>query len=561
MKKLCGKHYRFIAGAVLLILLFMNLFYWGSQKEGFFCDELYSYHFTNQVKYPYIIEEYGEKTWMRDWHPSEFFQDYLTLTEEERFDLPGVWRVAGTDVHPPLYYLFLEMSSSVFATIFPGIFTKWSGILVNMVFFLLTMFFLWKLARELTGSDFWSALVCALYGFSAGAVSMVVFIRMYVQFTCFAVLFTWLNTLFWKALWKNGEKENRWLYPILAIASMAGALTQYYFLIYAFMICIVIWGYALLKQKYSFVVKYACSMAASLVGSYLIWPDILEDILSGLRGEEALVNLKDETRGILENFSELWNIMNGELFGKGIYLLLAFAAALLFCRVLSIWWRPEKDIAEDGSIHIRFQRRNPQKKLEFRLVLQDVILVQIFIAVMVYLVCLAKIAPYLEDRYISCVFPMIVLLVAALLRKLVSGMPEDIAKTAAAALIACTLASYLLPGVNYLYPGTEKKLETAGMYSDLPAFYITYGTSYRACGDSVYFALAKCTYPLYGNELRSIPEALARLDEGEITRCLFYVDLLYEDRDPIVQEIDSLFPKSGIRWLFDTEHSAVYIVE
>lgn len=560
MKKLCCKKYQIIVGTVFLCLLCMNLFFWGSRKEGFFCDELYSYHFTHQVENPYMVEEQDGKTWLNNWHSSAFFQDYLTLTKEESFDVSGVWNTVQADVHPPLFYLFLEVSSSVFSAVFPGIFTKWSGILVNIAFFLLTIFFLWKLSRELTEYYFWAAMTCVLYGFSAGAASMVVFIRMYTIFTCFAVLFTYLNVRLWKVLWSKTEKEKKWLYPALSITAVAGILTQYYFLIYAFLICVVIWGCSLLKRKYIFMTKYTCAMAISLAGSVLIWPDMLDDIFFGYRGEEAFTNLA-EGGGLTEALRKLLSIINGELFGKGAVLLLAFFVALLLVRFLSVWWCLETDIAEDGSVHMLFWKRNPRKKLEIRLLLQDIVWVHILFAVSLYIIFMAQIAPYKEDRYIFPVFPMIVLLVVYFVKRLISGMPKNIQTIGITFLFLCMLAGYFSPGVNYLYRGTEDKLETASTYSNLPAFYVTLGSSYRACGDSVYFSMARCTYPISGETLEKIPEALAGLGDTDNTRCLFYIDSFYENREQIVQEIAQMFPAKEMLFLFDTEYSSVYIVE
>lgn len=558
MKNLGRKQYLIIAGVFLFFLLSLNLLFWGSRKEGYFCDELYSYHFTHQVQHPYMVEEKDGITWLNNWHSSEFFQDYLTLTEEETFDVSGVWQAVEADVHPPLFYLLLELSSSVFSTVFPGIFTKWSGILVNIVFFLFTILFLWKLARELTDSDFWSFAVCVLYGFSAGAASMVVFIRMYTVFTCFAVLFMYLNVLLWKGLW--GEKERNWLYLALSITTIAGILIQYYFLIYAFPVCVVIWGYALLKRNYRFAGKYTCTMAAGLVGSCLIWPDILNDIFSGYRGEEAFANLTAGNR-LSETLSELWKIINGELFGNGFLLLFVFAVVLLLGHFLSIWWCLEKYTAEDKSIHILFRPRNPRKKPELRFTMQDFVWAHILFAAFFYVIFMAKIAPYREDRYIFPVFPLFVLLVVTLIKKLVSGMPRHITNIAVAVMVVCMLAGLFSPGVNYLYRGTEDKLERVSMHSDLPVIYITSGSSYRACGDSVYLSMAKYTYPVLSKELDRLPEALAGFSDADIARCLFYIDLYYEDRTSIEQEMRHLFPAGTIQWLFDTEYSAVYIVE
>ena len=558
MKKLCSKEGRIILGVLLFFLLSANLLYWGSKKEGFFCDELYSYHFTHQLQNPYITEEREtEGTWLNNWHSSDYFQDYLTLTEEEKFNLSGVWETIKEDVHPPFFYLLMNLSSSVFSTAFPGIFTKWSGIFVNIFFFLLTILFLWKLAKELTTSDFWAAAVCILYGFSAGAVSTVVFIRMYTIFTCLVVLFTYLNVLLWKAVWTKDGKESGLLYPLLSVTALLGLLNQYYFLIYAFFICVVIWVYSLVRHKFLFAVKYASAMAVGIAGSCLIWPEILDDIFSGYRGEEAFENL---TAGgdWLYGLPELGTIIAGELFGKSVLLLLVIAIGLLLCRFLSRWWRVETHTTEDGNTRFLFEKRMPVKKMELQFTMRDLIFVQILIAVFFYIVLISKIAPYKEDRYIFPVFPMIVLLVVVLCQKLVSGMTKGITTAACAVLFVCMLLGYLSPGVNYLYRGTEDKLQTVSMHSDLPIVYVTTGSSYRACGESVYFSKVKCTYPVKEGQLDSIPDALVGVDSSSY---LFFIDLNYESHDAIAKEIGSSISGGQMRWLFDTEYSAVYIME
>ncbi len=562
MEKRWSNRTRIMIGVLLICLLSVNLLYWGSRKEGFFCDELYSYHFTSQLNNPYLVADREDGTWLNQWHSSEYFQDYLTLTGEEAFGFSGVWRTITADVHPPVFYLLLNFSSSVFSIVFPGIFTKWSGIFVNILFFLLTIMFLWKLSKELMKSEFWSAVVCVLYGLSAGAVSTVVFVRMYMAFTCFAVLFTYVNALLWKEVWTKNQngKVKGWIYPLLSLTAFMGIMTQYYFLVYAFFICAVIWCYSLWKRNYSFAVKYAVAMGAGIAAVLLIWPDILNDIFSGYRGEEAFGNLAAGD-GWFTSLPELLAVIDGELFGKGAFLLLAFAVVLLLYRVLSVWWCIRKDTTEDGSIRILLQKREERKEFELRFTMQDMISIQVLAAVFLYIVLISKIAPYKEDRYVFPVFPMIILLSVFLAGKLTADMAKNVAYTACIVMFCCMLLGYLSPGVNYLYRGTEEQLNTVGMYADRPVFYITSGSSYRACGESVYFSKAEHTYPVRGELLGVIPQALAEIDGGGDSGCLFYIDLNYENQAALVQEISGMFAGRPMRYLFDTQYSAVYMVE
>lgn len=48
--KRLSKKSRILIGVILFFLFSANLLYWGNRKEGFFCDELYSYHFPVSVR-------------------------------------------------------------------------------------------------------------------------------------------------------------------------------------------------------------------------------------------------------------------------------------------------------------------------------------------------------------------------------------------------------------------------------------------------------------------------------------------------------------------------------
>ena len=77
----------------LFILFFqvINIIYWGTCKEGYFGDELYSYQFVCQTDYPSINANRPGQSYLNNWHFSEYYQDYFTITENEAFDFVGVY--------------------------------------------------------------------------------------------------------------------------------------------------------------------------------------------------------------------------------------------------------------------------------------------------------------------------------------------------------------------------------------------------------------------------------------------------------------------------------------
>ena len=62
------------------------------------------------------------------------FMDYFTVQRGHEFDYATVWKNQSEDVHPPLYYVFVHTISSFF----PGSFSKWFGLAVNILFYILS---------------------------------------------------------------------------------------------------------------------------------------------------------------------------------------------------------------------------------------------------------------------------------------------------------------------------------------------------------------------------------------------------------------------------------------
>ena len=300
----------------LFAVLMLNLCWWGTKKQGFYCDEMYSYHFVCQTGYPSVNGDKDGETYLNTWHTPEHFMDYLTITPEEAFDFAGVCKTIGEDVHPPVYYLLLEIVCSIAGFLLPGAFTKWCGIGLNMLFFALTILALFFMGRKIYHSDFWAALTCILYGISAGAVTTVMFLRMYMIFTFTCVLFSWVNFEFFKQLWEGEKKKRGLLFLKLFAVTVLGILNHYYFFLFAFFTCLLLWGCILLKKKFVFAFQYAAVMGTGIGFSYLLWPYMREDIFSGYRGVEAFDNLADGS-GYAESIRMFCRLMQGELMGIG----------------------------------------------------------------------------------------------------------------------------------------------------------------------------------------------------------------------------------------------------
>ena len=114
------RNWYLILGMLLLVQL-IAIFYFGSKKAGFHYDEYYSYYSSN-VSIGLVPTD-------REWKPGSEIADEFRVLPGQRFQYGTVTRMQTYDVHPPFYYLLLHTVCSLF----PGRFSKWSGIGLNKV--------------------------------------------------------------------------------------------------------------------------------------------------------------------------------------------------------------------------------------------------------------------------------------------------------------------------------------------------------------------------------------------------------------------------------------------
>lgn len=232
----------FLALLFILILQAGVMCWFGNRKQGYFIDEIYSFGLSNGYYKPFITS-YGDKIFDQ-WADKTVIDDYMTVQKGERFAYGSVIYNQSQDVHPPLFYLLLHTVSSFF----PGRYSKWFGIGINLVCFLISGGFLWLLGSRLMKCPWLGLVPVTIWGFSAGAVSYTIYIRMYMVMTLFTVLSGYLHE-------RMEEEGQTWLKLLLIfVVTVCGLLTQYYFVIYAFFLSGVyfLWklGKRLLRKRF-----------------------------------------------------------------------------------------------------------------------------------------------------------------------------------------------------------------------------------------------------------------------------------------------------------------------
>ena len=334
MKKTGKERRLFWLFGILLVLQVIAALCFCMKKTGFHYDEYYSYYSSNVTM--------GLVPTDREWKPgSEIYNEFAVLPGEQ-FDFGTVVRMQTYDVHPPFYYLLLHGVCSLT----PGIFSKWSGLALNLFFFIgswmLLALLAWRMAgagreegeqEEAADRRFRQLAVLGiilLFGFNPAVYSGIMLVRMYMLLVFFVLAATWLHV---KSL---QERRRGWQFfvPLAAVVYL-GFLTHYYFAVYLFFLAAAMEFYLLFEkaehktwgQKWKDCILYAAVVIGSLVAAVLSYPACLGHIFRGYRGTEAMGAFFDpgNTWGRLNFFVGL---LNEYAFGGLLFVLILVLAVL-----------------------------------------------------------------------------------------------------------------------------------------------------------------------------------------------------------------------------------------
>ena len=263
-----------ILGIVIVFLTITMLFY-ETQKEGFNEDEIFSYGSSN-YKYDNLYQPYGKAdvinsvifkyvlqgNWIDNvifclnnsnvfyslcdkeydvepiWKTKEEAMQYLTIQKEDIFSYVQVIWNQSRDVHPPLFYILVHLVSSFFI----GTFSKYIIFLINIIFYILTCIYIYKIFK-LYNKEKAGIISVIFYGLSIGAISTVMFQRMYMMMTFFVILYTYICI---KISRKGMQKKEM---TKLSICTILGFLTQYYFCLFALVIFLILLMHLKGKRK------------------------------------------------------------------------------------------------------------------------------------------------------------------------------------------------------------------------------------------------------------------------------------------------------------------------
>ena len=322
---------------ISILLLLQTLIYiiCGINKSYIHMDEAYSLGLAS-----YDRTEIQEKEdFYNTWHDNAYYDDYLSVQEEEAGKYSQVYENQKNDVHPPLYYLLLRFAMGFTK----GQYSKWSGIIMNILIYLGITILMYAIAKKLLKGQKYviekASIIAFLSSITIASLTNVIYIRMYALSTLNILLTTYLHI----RLWESKKTKNPLLMGI-GISALIGSLTHYYYLFYLAMLYLIFTIQYVKQKEYKTWIYYTITMGIAGILSLIIFPYSIQHMFFGYRGQGVLSKLTDMSQ-FLMNISAYLGIVHYFVF-HNLLLLLIIAMVILSN------WKKKKKIEKDLQQHM-----------------------------------------------------------------------------------------------------------------------------------------------------------------------------------------------------------------
>ena len=323
---------------VLMIALIVMIIY--CSGDDLANDEVFSMGFANNVEFLFmgqgVIESHSDNGWVS----GDFIRSYYAVDEGERFNIINSVRQARDDVHPPLYFMLLN----VMCSINPKDVSTFPGHLINVIVGIVMFIMVYLLSLWIM-KDRWSAFVPVILLIGSTALQdEITYIRMYASLCVIVLIYMFLCLLL-----TDVKYDSKWLYIGLGLTTTIGTLTHYYYYVMCFSVAAVTYIILITQKRRKVRIKFfVCQLAGAAV-SFCAYPYVFRHMLHSERGEQAMENLnstdgafyKDHLYGFANTYNE--EIFNGRFFICMIILVILLTVAIVLSKL-------KKEDAKDDKV-------------------------------------------------------------------------------------------------------------------------------------------------------------------------------------------------------------------
>lgn len=526
------KHYNLIslllllAGLVLTIVLACN-------KQGYYIDEWYTVTQSNGTLLGVGVEP-GK------WNDTTPMNEQVTVQNHEKFNYRQVIGNLYNGVHPPLYYMMVHTVSSFFVDIY----SKWFGLSVNILLYLMTAFFVRELAYILSKDDRIVALIAlGLYMFSPAILSGVMLTRDYIS----AALFMTALAYFLVKSFRDEKLTFVWFYFPVFFTVTAGALSEFLFLP-ACAVMVGLYGLYLLfvkkniKDTLLLALTGCFSIAAILEGFHPYFKRILNSrrghqVLEalGLREAKAKTSSSSAVKSVAAtgsdkadkttvafNKAKLYiSNLNKNVFGG--LLIVAIIIAIVALVILIKRWKKYSNVENNRKISAQ--------------ICGGII---IAITCIIYFIFIAKAgvsAKEASNRFVYLIYPLVLTLFVVIAVSVAKNIvPKYTYFIVCALILVMIISGYAQGQILYLYPGEANLKAWRAEHKEVPMVVVENDGQYdERIGD--YLEYEKVFFARYDD--------LSTLEDKDVMAAkelLVYVDMKYDENGESISKVLNINP-------------------
>lgn len=453
---------------IVILAIIMGIYIY--QKEGFHEDEMFSYGSSN-YKYDNIYQQFGrsdsinvfikehvmgenlietaknyiyyhiqhpeekdEIIWQIQqedypiWRTSEEAKEYLVIDKEDIFNYGMVYYNQARDIHPPLFYFLVHTISILFY----GTFSKYIIFIINLGFFIASCIVIKKIMNVLN-KEYLSNLIVLLYGLSMGAISTVIFQRMYMMLTFFVLLYLYINL----KIIKNDFNIDKKIWTQITITTILGYLTQLNFCIIAFVIAFIILIGIIKKKGKKEAYQYIWNYIKIALMGIIIFPSSVGDVLFSYRGVQSF----GSNLNYFGKLAQYIDLIGYSFSIPTILALVGFATLAIFI-VYKLIKEKNKSITKIAILTL---------------------------PIIIYILAIPKTAPDMEYkysiRYIMCILPLISIVLALMIDKIFKNKKYSIV-VISAFIAVISIYGFLSSEPKNMFKGYNEYLEIAEEHKD-----------------------------------------------------------------------------------------------
>ncbi len=508
---------------VIQTLIFILL---GVNKSYIHMDEAYSLGLASYDK----TEIQDNEDFYNTWHSGKYYEDYLTVEDDEKYSYSQVYVNQKNDVHPPFYYLLLRFAMGFNLNNF----SMWSGIIINIIiYFFITIFMYLILQRLMKGEEhvkLKSILLSFISSITMASLTNVLYIRMYALATLNILIITYLHL---KLL--ESKTNNCKILLLMGIAAVLGSLTHYYYLFYLAMLFMIFVIKYIKEKDYKKLAQYVCTMILAGIISLIIFPYSIQHMLFSNRGQGIISNLTNISKSI-NQILEYVEKINRFTFNNLLSPIIAAIILLYLCYI------------------IKLKKVRIEKNEVARL---------IAIPTLFYFIVVSIVSPYIELRYVASVSGLIFVLVMYYLYKLL----KKVCKEKISNIILCVLLVIILIA-PFVF-----KIEPEVMYSDkkeivqmlenelnLPTIYCFNSRNNRFLDDILLFAKIRESY--VAKDIEYTENSILKILEGkDISKGIVIFINEGQDNNSIIKLFKTTAKKENSIYLKRLNACDVYLIK